>query len=519
MLPLSYLDIPPHLTLPDEITDQILTCLSFLSRSRLASTISLGSSLLRASISNSAATLLSLDQRLALFLILAAAYEDPGLVHHYRRKATWAYEEAVLAIEASTLAAVAASRRSVLLEPDESAYWGDDWGAEGADEIRIWINGVGDLLNVLAAYQSEVQAHVGRHTTGAGDTGLRARLACREQVVRGVGAWFGRTEGRPKRVSFVLQETLTWREEDILDAYADAYAGLDEPLEVPPGILAVVNDTPRDSTETVWPSVGLGAEDDGEAYESRNQEPENSEREMMAIHWPVTSTRQDYAIGPVRDVGEVPPLPVSEERKFPVIETHRPRILYNDPDIFSMTRPATAGKDLNRRAQFESPRPNEWPLMNRRYAQHQQISQQSAPLREWPLNEHYIPGDLAQYTEEPPQVPKLPVRYSSLPPIKPPVKVESPPIIFSPTREATEKALRRKPIIKNVPTPTEQVRSSPHAEISNEPLLSTHHPTTQMTEGRTESKPTISKEQRKVDSDEKIVADPFLMESGIWKML
>src|ERR1700744_5024953 len=116
MLPLSYLAIPPHLTLPDEITDQILTALTFLSRSRLANTISLCTSLLRTSVSNLAQVLLSPDQRLALYLILGAAYEDPSLVHHYRRKATWVYEEVVLALDATFHAAVPSNRRSVLVD-------------------------------------------------------------------------------------------------------------------------------------------------------------------------------------------------------------------------------------------------------------------------------------------------------------------------------------------------------------------------------------------------------------------
>ncbi|HEX3640440.1 MAG TPA: hypothetical protein VHV10_04055, partial [Ktedonobacteraceae bacterium] len=418
MLPLSYLAIPPHLTLPDEITDQILTALTFLSRSRLANTISLCTSLLRTSVSNLAQVLLSPDQRLALYLILGAAYEDPGLVHHYRRKATWVYEEVVLALDATFHAAVPSNRRSVLVDhgPDtryQGGDWGVDWGADGTDDddardLRDWVNDIGNLLNVLATYQTEVERHFALvlHAPVEAATGdrLRARQDCRARVVRGVGAWFGRIEAREKRVGFVLQEQLAWREEEIVDAYANDDLEHEALLDLPPNILASIDYQPQPSTETVWPTVLIGEEGNGEGYSLRTRGVQPDNKAIMDIEWPVAT--RDHAVKPceshaqddTRDNARVQGLGTSEDHQ-------RPLILYNDPDIFHRARPSTAGKHLNKAESHRRDQPvwpNEWPLMGGQY----QSPQSKYPVGEtrglskWSLSEHNIPSDLLRHGEE-----------------------------------------------------------------------------------------------------------------------
>jgi hypothetical protein len=537
MLPLSYLAIPPHLTLPDEITDQILTALTFLSRSHLANTISLCTSLLRPSISNPAQAILSLDQRLALYLILAAANEDPGLVHHYRRKATWMYEEAVLSLDATFLAAaIPTNRRSVLAnERTDARYWGGDWGADGDDgddgrELRGWVNSIGDLLNILASYQPliERQFAAAMHAPEEADSedSLAARVDCRARVVNGVGAWFGRPAGRGKRVSFVLEERLAWREEDILDAYADEDLDHDILLDFPPNIISSTEDQARASTETVWPAVLIESDEGGEAYSSTNEGVQYEDAAVMDIQWPIAS--REYAFRPPeshhtrvdgRRHGRIQEFGLGDD-------PHRPMILYNDPDIFQRGRPSTAGKYLNRTGVHNHNHParsNEWPLMGNRYQslELEYPEGEASNIGKWPLNEHYIPSDVPPYGEQPPTKANLPFEHEMLPAIQ---EAEKPSVTIPPSTENKGKELIRKPIIKNKDTVTQppnnnhtsskdEQTSSKSPEEPASKLPETHKPVKEPP-----GKPT-SVSTRTEEQEEKIVLDPFLVQSGIWKIL
>jgi hypothetical protein len=525
MLPLSYLDIPRHLTLPDEITDQILTALSLLSHSRLSGTISLCTSLLRASLTTSA--IISLDQRLALFLLLAAAHEDPSLVHHYRRKATWVYEEAVLAIDASALAAASGPvRQSILVgdegEPTDAMYWGDDWGGEGdfeGVELREWTNGVGDLLNVLASYQVEVEAQFTRAGQNMQDAasagGLAARKECRQKIVEGVGAWFGRTSRSTsdgaKRVGFSMNGELPWKEEDLIDSYAvgteqEPEQQADLPLEklIPPGVLETIEEAPRSSIATIWPGSDAGA--DQEAY---GESQKSSQRpSVMDIEWPVA--KADYAVKPVHNDEQMIDSAHTVEPNWPRTP-QQPVILYNDPDIFRSGRPSTGDEIETRRSvrtEDHFSRAKDWPLTDRQYRSPEPQWQNEAaqPLRDWHLNEHYVPAELLRYTEQAPVVPSLPFNYNTLPRMTPPER--------PPTRRAMSNGQENDVVRK----PTSSIPNIDQADQhkGNE-AVAKESPTSE-TKSKEQQK-SVKALPRKDDTDDRIVADPYLVKSGIWRMI
>ena len=125
---------------------------------------------------------------------------------------------------------------------------------------------------------------------------LRARQDCRARVVRGVGAWFGRIEAREKRVGFVLQEQLAWQEEEIVDAYANDDLEHEALLDLPPNILASIDYQPQPSTETVWPTVLIGEEGNGEGYSLRTTGVQPDNTAIMDIEWPVAT--RDHAVKP-----------------------------------------------------------------------------------------------------------------------------------------------------------------------------------------------------------------------------
>jgi hypothetical protein len=532
MLPLSYLEIPRHLTLPDEITDQILTALSLLSASRLSGTISLCSAILRASVTTS--SLISLDQRLALFLLLAAAHEDPSLVHHYRRKATWVYEEAVIAIDASALVAASGPvRQSVVVgdegEPTDAMYWGDDWGGEGdfeGAELREWTNGVGDLLNVLSTYQVHVEAHFTRVGQNVGEVatsdGLAARRECRQKIVDGVGAWFGRrskpVKDPAKRVGFLAQEEMVpWKEEDLIDSYAvSPEKGSEIPLEhlVPPGVLATIEEAPRSSVATIWPGVEADAEQ--EAYKESLRSQQRSQASVMDIEWPIA--KADYAVQPVKSNEEM--IDSAHATDAPWASPPRqPVILYNDPDIFQSGRPSTGGeKAANRAMQLEGhfQRAQDWPLTPREYRppETQWQPEPRQPLQNWNLNEHYLPGDLPQYTEQTPAPAALPFHYNIVPSIAPP---DRPPTRRGPSFEGQEITTTRRPM-SSIPEPPDLPPDINHADQNKRIEAVAKENRSDETKPKEQQNP-VKPLPKKDDPDDGVVADPYLVNSGIWKMI
>jgi hypothetical protein len=392
MLPLSYLDIPQHLTIPDEITDQILEALSYLSRSRLSQTVEICSELLHPD--STALAYLANDQKLALYALLAVSHKESQMVHYYRRKSTWIYEESLLEYDSSACTHVTKDRSSALMNEEEKRW---------NDEKKKWIDDVGDLLTVLTTYQSELETLIPAWSRGFLDESPMLEK-CRRQVVISVGSWFGRIEKDGKRVSFVLADQLDWREDEILDVYAGNMALFEDEdehiLNMPNYQLALVDKEPRSSTDTTRP---------GNTHEK-------AEPNLMAIEWPIAKGSLEVkSITDHHNFKENSSVASPRQHKWvsqwPLVDLS-PHLRYNDPNIipFAKKLPVTPTESYNEPYLSNN-------LDTKHFNGHTlQISRVSS--KGWSLEEHYIPSNLPKYHPFPNVTPgKAPKSYKSMSPI------------------------------------------------------------------------------------------------------